>query len=363
MSFQTAYAKAAAIPAGAQSGANRVVDLRSDTVTRPSDGMRKAMAEAEVGDDVFRDDPTVNALEERVAGLLGKEAALFAASGTQSNLLALLTHCGRGEEIITGDGYHVYIDEAGGASALGGAVLCPLPIDDSGGLDPQAVEAAVKPDDPHFPISKLLSLENTVHGRPQPLDRTDALIAVARRHSLSVHLDGARLMNAATALGVPAAKVVENVDTVSLCLSKGLGAPLGTVLSGPGDFIARARRLRKMVGGGMRQVGVVAAAGLYALDRNVERLADDHANAKRLAEGLGNIPGIEIAGPVETNMVFVRRTHAPDGGDHTALQAALAERGIVIIGGDTIRLVTHLDLDAADVERVIEAVAEIQAGA
>ncbi|MEQ8665919.1 MAG: low-specificity L-threonine aldolase [Rhodospirillales bacterium] len=356
-SYHTALA---ADKAGVADGANRTIDLRSDTVTRPSPGMIRAMAEAATGDDVFGDDPTTNALEERVAELLGKEAALFTTSGTQSNLLALMAHCARGEEFICGDRYHVYSDEAGGAGVLGSAVACPLPTLENGSLDPAAVDAAVKPDDVHCPVTRLLSIENTVHGRPQPLDRQDALVAVARRHGLAVHLDGARLMNAAVALGLPAGKIVENVDTVSLCLSKGLGTPLGTVLSGPKDFIKRARRIRKMVGGGMRQVGVVAAAGLYALDHNIERMAEDHDNARHLAEGLGNVPGIEIAGPVETNMVFLRRTK---GGDHADLQRKLAERGIVILGGDTLRWVVHLDIDRAKVDAVIAAVAEIQAAA
>jgi len=352
--MQTAYSENIA-----SSGANRTIDLRSDTVTRPTEGMRRAMMDAPVGDDVFKDDPTANALEEKMADMLGKEAAIFTTSGTQSNLLALLTHCARGEEIITGDAYHVYIDEAGGASVLGGAVLCPLPCDESGGLDPEQIEAAVKPDDFHCPISKLVSLENTVHGRPQSQERIESLIATARKHGLSTHLDGARLMNAQTALGIPAREIVKNFDTVSVCLSKGLGAPVGTVLSGPRDFIKRARRLRKMVGGGMRQIGMMAAAGIYALDNHIERMAEDHANAKTLAEGLGNIPGIEIVGPVETNMLFIRR----EGGGHRGLQAALAERGITILGGDTIRLVCHLDIDADDIQKIIEAVADIQKNA
>ena len=355
---QTICATAARTPPGTP----RTLDFRSDTVTRPTDDMRRAMMAADVGDDVFRDDPTVIALEEKVAHLMGKEAALFATSGTQSNLLALLTHCGRGEEIITGDGYHVYIDEAGGASALGGTVFCPLPVGDDGTLDPAQVEAAIKPDDPHFPMSRLLSIENTVHGRPQHIGQTAAPIAAARRYGLSVHLDGARLMNASIALDLPVNRMVEAVDTVSLCLSKGLGAPLGTVLSGSGDFIARARRLRKMVGGGMRQVGIAAAAGIYALDHHVGRLAEDHANATRLAEGLGNIDGVEITGPVETNMVFTRCTGGRFANNHKGLQAALAEHAITITNSRTIRLVTHLDLNARDIEKMIAMVAALQAG-
>lgn len=350
--MQTAYSENLA-----PSGANHTIDLRSDTVTRPTEGMRAAMMDAPVGDDVFQDDPTARLLEDKMADLMGKEAAIFATSGTQSNLLALLTHCARGEEIITGDTYHVYIDEAGGASVLGGAVICPLPVDADGGLTPEQIEAAVKPDDIHCPISRLVSLENTVHGRPQSQARIESLVAAAKKHGLSTHMDGARLMNAQTALGIPARDIVKNFDTVSVCLSKGLGAPVGTVLSGPKDFINRARRLRKMVGGGMRQIGMMAAAGIYALDNHVDRMTEDHANAKTLADGLGAIPGIEIVGPVESNMVFIRR----DGGDHRGLQAALADHGITILGGDTIRLVTHLDIDTDDIEKIVDAVSKIQA--
>jgi len=333
------------------SASNRIVDLRSDTVTRPGEAMRRAMAEAEVGDDVYGEDATVNALEQRAATLLGKEAGLYVASGTQSNLLALLAHCQRGEEYIAGETYHSYAEEGGGASVLGGIAVHPLAIDARGAITPEQVESAIKPDDFHYPVTRLVCLENTVSGHVQPLEQHRAIAAVARRHGLSVHLDGARLMNAAVALGRPAAEVADCADSVSLCLSKGLGAPVGSVLSGPKDFIARARRSRKMLGGGMRQAGILAAAGLYALDHHIDRLAEDHANAKRLAEGLAACKGLEVDAP-ETNMVFI----APAEEDLEPLRAHLATRGIIIAAQrPKTRLVTHLDVTPGDVDRVIEA--------
>jgi threonine aldolase len=341
--------------AASRDSRSNVVDLRSDTVTRPSERMRKAMAEAEVGDDVFGDDFTVKKLEERVANMLGFEAAVFVPSGTQSNLSAVLSHCGRGEEFIAGASYHVYGWEAGGAATLGGVVPCPLQTGPNGQLSPEAVEAAIKPDDPHFPVSRLVCLENTTAGRVVPLENQRAVIQVARRHGLSVHLDGARMMNAAVALGVAPREVATGADTVSLCLSKGLGAPAGSVLSGSSDLIARARRWRKMLGGGMRQVGVLATCGLVALEDNVERLAEDHANARLLAEGLAGLPGIDVnLDAVETNMVFV----GMDGQVAEGLRAHLAHEGIVIGAPAkgahaTLRLVTHRDVERADIERVL----------
>jgi threonine aldolase len=333
------------------SASNRIVDLRSDTVTRPGEAMRRAMAEAEVGDDVYGEDETVNALEQRVAVLLGKEAGLFVSSGTQSNLLALLSHCQRGEEYIAGETYHSYAEEGGGASVLGGIAVHPLAVDGRGAITAEQVESRIKPDDFHYPITRLVCLENTVSGHVQPLEQHQAIADVARRHGLSVHLDGARLMNAAVALGQPPAAVAEVADSVSLCLSKGLGAPVGSVLTGSKDFIARARRSRKMLGGGMRQAGVLAAAGLYALDQNIDRLADDHANAKRLAEGLAELPGLEVEMP-ETNMLFI----APPAEDLEPLRAHLATCGIIIAAQrPKTRLVVHLDITSEDVERTIEA--------
>ncbi len=316
-------------------------DLRSDTVTRPDEAMRAAMAAAEVGDDVYGEDITVNRLEAVLAERAGKEAALFLPTGTQSNFVAVLAHCGRGEEVILGRGYHVYKYEAGGASALGGIVMDPQTVEADGGLNPADISAAVKDDDSHHPISRLLSLENTHNGKAVPLARMDACIAAARDAGLSVHLDGARVFNATTALGCDLAEIAGRFETVSICLSKGLGAPVGSVLVGSSALIARARRWRKMVGGGMRQAGVLAAAGLHALDHNVARLAEDHARAEALGDALRALG----AGTVEqnTNMVFF----TPSDGDNAALGQTLAQHGVVISAGGTgaIRMVLHRDVN------------------
>ena len=336
----------------ATDGRNRVIDLRSDTVTRPSPGMRQAMAEADVGDDVYGEDPTIIELERRVADLFGKEAALLLPSGTQSNLAALLSHCGRGEEFIVGDCYHSFAYEAGGASALGGIVACPLATDENGGLDPEAVAAAIKPDDSHFPVTKLLSLENTVSGQVQSPALVSELCAIARRNGLRLHLDGARVWNAATALGLSLAEVTAEFDSVSACLSKGLGAPAGSVLSGSRDFIAKARRARKMLGGGMRQAGLLAACGLYALDHVLPILKTDHEKARRLAAGL---QGLERLGVVDgdTNMIFLK----PRPDEARSLVDHVAERGVLIGSpGPSIRVVLHQDVLAEDIEPVAEAI-------
>jgi threonine aldolase len=331
----------------------RPVDLRSDTVTRPTPGMLAAMAAAEVGDDVFGDDPTVIELEGRVADLFGKEAALFLPTGTQSNFCALLSHCARGEEILVGRPYHVYCAEAHGASVLGGIAMDPLDVAEDNAIEPESIRAAVKPDDPHLPITRLLSLENTVTGKAVPLDRMEAAAAAGREAGLSVHLDGARGFNAAAALGIDPKTLARSADTVSVCLSKGLGTPAGTVLTGPKDFIHRARRWRKMLGGGMRQSGMLAAAGLYALEHEVPRLPEDHARAARLREGLSKIEGLEVdLSENQTNMALVTVT----GLDSDALADALSRRGILT--GATngfMRLVVHRDIDDAGIEKVIEA--------
>ena len=326
------------------------IDMRSDTVTKPTTAMRDAMANAEVGDDVYGDDPTVNALQERVAQLLGKEAGLFVASGTQANLVALLSHCQRGDELLVGDCFHIHRYEAGGVSVLGGVMMSALGTDHRGVMRPSDITAAIKPDDLHCPISRLLCLENTVYGHVHDVEHINALVAAAKARELSVHLDGARLMNAAVKLGVPARIIVKAVDSVSLCLSKGLGAPAGSVLSGSRVFIDRARRMRKLVGGGMRQVGILAAAGLYALDHHIERLAVDHANALRLADQLNCIDKVEVKKDlVETNMVFMK---LPDGSAEP-LRKYLSERGILLGDGErTIRLVTHLDVDVDAVDQL-----------
>ena len=334
------------------SGANRLIDLRSDTVSRPSEGMRQAMANADVGDDVYGDDPTVNALEERAADLLGKEAALFVTSGTQSNLIALLSHCGRGDEYIGGTGYHISKYEAGGAAVLGGISPHHLEPDEKGGLRPDDVKAAIKPDDSHFAISRLVCVENTYNGRVQDQDNIEAVAKTAHDAGLAIHIDGARLMNAAIASGRPVADLVASMDSVSLCLSKGLGAPVGSVLCGSKDFINRSRRNRKMVGGGLRQSGVLASCGLYALDNNVERLADDHANASAMAERLAGMDGIEIdLDSVQSNMIWMQVTGKGEG----SLSAHMLERGMLVSDPEPLaRLVCHLDFDAADIDKVVD---------
>ena len=327
-----------------------LIDLRSDTVTKPTAEMRQAMATAEVGDDVYGDDPTVNKLQDRVAKLLGKQAGLFVASGTQSNLVALLSHCQRGDELLVGDCYHVHRYEAGGASVLGGVMMEAIGTDHRGLMTPSQIIKAVKPDDSHCPISRLLCLENTISGHVHDVGVVAGLAKAGKDSGLGVHLDGARLMNAVVKLGVPAKQIVDPVDSVSLCLSKGLGTPAGSVLVGSHEFIARARRMRKLVGGGMRQVGILAAAGIYALDNHIERLAEDHANALRLADQLGRISQVTIKlDEIETNMVFMRLPKGSAG----PLRNYLSERGIILGSGEpTVRLVTHLDVGVGEVDQL-----------
>ena len=330
-----------------------MIDLRSDTVTRPTPAMYDAMAKAKLGDDVFGDDPTTNELEERTASLLGFEAGLFVSSGTQSNFLGVITHCGRGEEVILGRANHIYSSEAVGSAVLGGVAPCPLENKPDGTVDPAVIEGAIKPDDPHSPISKLICMENTWHGRVIPLEYQQEVQAIAKKHGLATHLDGARMMNAAVKLGVEPRAVAAGFDSLSLCLSKGLGAPVGSVLCGPKDFIKRARRLRKMAGGGMRQTGLLAACGLVALDQHIDRMTEDHANAKRLAEGLAQIPGIEIdMESVQTNMVLLSAPHE----SMDAMIDFMESRDILVCETyGKLRLVTHLDVSAQDVETVIAA--------
>ncbi len=324
-----------------------MIDLRSDTVTRPSPAMREAMATAEVGDDVWGDDPTVTALERATAELLGKEAGLYVPSGTQSNLCALMAHCQRGDEYIVGDNAHTYRFEAGGGAVLGSIQPQPVRTLDDGRLDLEHVAAVVKPADSHFARSRLLCLENTHDGKVLPLEHLAEAAEVARGHQLGLHLDGARLWNAAVALGVAPAAVAEVFDTVSVCLSKGLGAPVGSVLVGRADLVDQARRWRKMLGGGMRQAGVIAAGGLYALEHNIDRLADDHANAERLAEGLAKIDGVTVTGQ-NTNMVFARFDVDPE----PVREALAANDMLVAINGRASRMVTHLDVSAPDIDAV-----------
>lgn len=328
-----------------------MIDLRSDTVTKPNQAMRAAVAEAEVGDDVWGDDPTVARLEAATAELLGKEAAVFVTSGTQSNLCALMAHCQRGEEYIVGDGAHTYRYEAGGAAVLGSIQPQPVRTLDDGRIDLDHVDAVVKPDDAHFARSRLLCIENTHDGRVLPLEFHSEAATVADRHGLSLHLDGARLWNAAVALGVEPAAVAAPFDTVSVCLSKGLGAPVGSVLVGSQELIERARRWRKMLGGGMRQSGMMAAAGLHALDHNIDRLADDHRNAERLAAGLAAIDGVSVSKQA-TNMVFVHFDVDPA----PVVEAADSNDLLVAIHGRSCRMVTHLDVDSDDIETTISIV-------
>ena len=329
------------------------VDLRSDTVTRPTPAMRAAIAAAAVGDDVFGDDPTVNALQERIAALTGKPAALFVSSGTQGNLCAMLSHCQRGDEVLVGQLAHLYRYEAGGAAVLGGIQPQPIAQQDDGTLALADIEAAIKPDDEHFARTRLLCLENTWNGKVLAQPYLEAATALARRHGLATHLDGARLFNAAVASGLSVAEIARPFDSVSVCFSKGLGAPVGSALCGSPELIARARRHRKMLGGGMRQVGLLAAGAMFALDHHVDRLADDHVNARRLADGLSAIPGITVVAP-QTNIVFAR----VDGGRGSALLEHLERRGVLATGLIGLRFVTHLDVDAADVDRAVAAVRE-----
>jgi threonine aldolase len=327
------------------------VDLRSDTVTKPSPGMREAMARAEVGDDVYGEDPTVNRLQERVADLLGKEAALFVASGTMANQVALGVLTRPGDEVICDEGAHPVNFEGGAMPALWG--IQPRTLrGERGLLDPAQVEAAVRPSSEHFPRSRVLEIENTHNrggGSVYPLERVRALAEVARRHGLDLYLDGARLLNACVASGVAARAYAEGATLASLCLSKGLGAPAGSLLAGPRELIREARRLRKRLGGAMRQAGVLAAAGLWALDHNVERLAEDHESARALAGALGALPGCTLPHAVETNLVFA----AFPGRSAVELAARFREAGVLCnpegSRPDVVRFVTHLDVSRADV--------------
>jgi threonine aldolase len=324
------------------------IDLRSDTVTQPTTAMWDAMRAAPLGDDVFGDDPTVNALQARIAADLGFEAALFFPTGTQSNLCALMSHCQRGDEYIVGQMAHTYRWEGGGAAVLGSIQPQPIPNQGDGTLSLADIEAAIKPDDPHFARTRLLALENTWGGQVLPMAYMEAATALAQRKGLARHLDGARLFNAAVASGVAARDITKHFDSVSVCFSKGLGTPAGSALCGSRELIARAHRWRKMAGGGMRQAGVLAAAALYALDRHVERLADDHAHARQFAEGLQGLPGVSVAMPA-SNIVFVDL--AADKPNDVV--ARLRERGVLATGLYRLRLVTHLDVTPDDVARAV----------
>lgn len=338
------------------------VDLRSDTVTRPTAAMREAMLAAPLGDDVFGDDPAVNALQEKIAGLLGFEAALFVPTGTQSNLCAILSHCQRGDEYIVGQMAHCYRWEGGGAAVFGSVQPQPLNHHTDGTLALSEIEAAIKPDDAHFARTRLLALENTLGGKLLPFDYVQQATALAKKHGLARHLDGARLFNAAVAQAAQtgssalaeAKRIAGCFDSVSVCFSKGLGAPVGSALCGSREFIARAHRIRKMAGGGMRQAGMLAAAASHALDHHVGRLAQDHALARQLADGLAGIEGLQVEVP-QTNIVFVDLTGAARE-QSAALLKHLGSQGIQATGLYRLRFVTHLDVDAAGVDRAVAAI-------
>lgn len=333
--------------AGASPTGPVIADLRSDTVTQPCAAMRAAMAEAEVGDDVYGDDPTVNRLEASLAERLGKEAGLFVPSGTQSNLLAMLAHCARGEEVIAGESYHVIRYEAAGASVLGGVPLHALPVADDGALEAADVTSSIKDDDSHHAVSRLLSLENTTYGKAVPLPRMAAAVAAGRAAGLNLHLDGARFFNAITALNCSETDLAGPFDTVSVCLSKGLGAPIGSVLLGPNDLIGKARRMRKMLGGGMRQAGILAAAGLFALEHNVARLTEDHQRAEALAAHLLTLGVGDVTHA--TNMVFLNPRPGLD-------LSILASAGLKTSAPEPkMRMVMHRSIDDAGFDAILRA--------
>ncbi|MGD1993050.1 MAG: low-specificity L-threonine aldolase [Anaerolineae bacterium] len=338
------------------------IDLRSDTVTRPTPAMRKAMYEAEVGDDVYGEDPTVNRLEAMAAERLGKEAALFVASGTMGNLVALLTHCGRGHEAIVGHRSHTLLFEQGGMAALGGITPWPVPNQPDGTIRLEDIERAIRPENEHFPRTRVVCLENTHNvcsGTPITAEYTAQAAQLARDHGLRVHVDGARIFNAAAALDVDVAELVTEVDSVMFCLSKGLCAPVGSMVCGSADFIAEARRARKVVGGGMRQAGVLAAAGIVGLEQVAPRLGEDHARAKRLGEALAEFTEIEVA-PVSSNILYFWLTEAatqtPD-----EIVAGLAERGVLLLGREQgrFRALTHYWIEDDDIDAVIQAMNEV----
>jgi threonine aldolase len=333
----------------------KVIDLRSDTVTLPTDEMRRAMYQAQVGDDVYKEDPTINALEQLAAQMLGKEAALFTASGTMSNLLSILTQTHHGEEVVLGSESHTFWYEVGGASALGGVVMHTVPNSQDGRIDLDIIENSIRSQNIHFPQTTLLCLENTHNrcgGAVLTADYTSAAAEIAHRHGLRVHLDGARIFNAAVALNVPTSELARDVDSVCFCLSKGLSAPVGSLLCGTEEFIESARKWRKMIGGGMRQAGIIAAAGIVALQTMIARLAEDHDNARRLAKGLSNIPGIAVPREVQTNIVIFETSLKVSGPDFIQL---LNARGVKVnyLGGNKYRAVTHRMITADDIDEAL----------
>ncbi|AJR05766.1 low-specificity L-threonine aldolase [Photobacterium gaetbulicola] len=325
-----------------------MIDFRSDTVTHPSQAMREAMATAPVGDDVYGDDPTVNDLEVWAAERHGFESALFCSSGTQANLLSLMAHCERGDEYLCGQQAHNYMFEGGGAAVLGSIQPQPIENEKDGTIPFAKLAAAIKPDDAHFARTRLLSLENTINGKVLPLSYMAEAREFVNKHNLKLHLDGARVYNAATALNVDIKQISQYFDSMTVCLSKGLGAPVGSLVLGDKAFIARVRRWRKVLGGGMRQAGILAAAAKIALTEHVARLADDHANAKKLAEGLNHLPGFSVKSDrVQTNIVFAKVDPALD---QRQLADILKEKGIIITPGNPMRLVTHIDISREDID-------------
>ena len=343
----------------------RTVDLRMDTVTLPTPRMRQAMSEAPLGDDVFGEDPTVNRLEAMAAERLGKEAALLVPSGTMANLVAILTHCGRGDEAILGDQCHTFRYEAGGIAALGGVHPYPVTNQPDGTMKQDEIAAAIRPDDVHFPRTRLICLENT-HNRCRGAVLTPEYIAsvaaLAAWNGLALHIDGARIFNAAIALGCDVRRLTQHADSVAFCLSKGLAAPVGSLICGSKDFIAQARRTRKALGGGMRQCGIIAAGGIVALEEMVDRLADDHANARRLAEGIAQVEGLSVdLASVVTNMVYFNLTTdrlMPD-----EFVERLYRKGVkcLALGAAGFRMVTHYGIEAADIDRALEVIREVMA--
>jgi threonine aldolase len=340
-----------------------IIELRSDTMTRPTAAMRQAMAEAEVGDDVFGEDPTVNRLEEMAADRLGKEAALYVASGTMANLVSQLTHCGRGDEIILGSHAHSFFYEQGGSAALGSLHPRTVPNRPDGKMALEDIEAAVRGDNIHFPVSRLIILENThnlCNGYPLDIDYMKAVREIANHHKLQIHVDGARFFNAAVALGVDPKDLAAQADSVSFCLSKGLAAPVGSMVCGTQNFINGARRARKVLGGGMRQAGILAAAGIVALNEMVERLADDHVNAKKLAEGLAEIPGLSIdPDQIRTNIVFFELKGEQMTAEQFAQQINAESVRMLPSGAQRVRAVTHYHIASKDIDQALAVISKV----
>ena len=340
-----------------------IVDLRSDTMTKPTETMRRAMADADVGDDVFGEDPTVNRFEEMAAERLGKEAGLFVASGTMGNLVSLLAHCGRGDEIILGSQAHTFRAEQGGSAALAGIHPCTLPNQPDGTLDLEEIESAIRGDDIHFPRTRLIILENShngCNGYPLDIDYMQAVSKIAREHGLKIHVDGARFFNAAVALGVSPRDLAAEADTVSFCLSKGLAAPVGSVICGRKDFIDEARRARKILGGGMRQAGILAAAGIVSLNKMVDRLADDHANAKKLAIGMAEIPGLTVdPDHIHTNIIYFQVNREDMTRYKFVQQIDAAGVRMLPLGAESVRAVTHYHITSEDIDQALGVISEV----